>query len=397
MLVLLGIAVIGVEATGGYDWWWYAAAVAGIAGLVALYVFGYRPVLPLGAARPWWMTALIIVAISVATWGLALLMAIQVVAHVMVWATARRVWSAVLASFGVSAGVCVGALIGTLPTPEFAGMYISINFVAFIAALGYGFWVRQARLYANDQARLLAELTATQERLEATSRHAGALEERSRVSRELHDTLTQSLSGLVLVVAQTRRQGATAVDESLELIERVARDALGEARAIVAETAPTEVSGDAAQSILGVVTRFRRESQLTIVADLAPLATDTDRELALVRCTQEGLANVRKHARATRATVRLTGGDGIARLTITDDGVGPEAAAETGFGLPGMRERVRLLGGSAALRPGDDGGTELLVELPLAPPVEPLRTDAPAPRAAPAPGAPHPEDTDVRA
>lgn len=367
VLTVLGVAVIGVETMGAFGWWWYAAAAAGLAGIVALYVLGYRPVLPEGRPRPWWMGTLLVVCVGVATWGLALIMAIQVAPHVMLWATARRAWTAALGSVAVSAAACLGAVLGT-GFGELAPMYVGVNVIALVAALGYGFWIRQAQLVANEQRRLLAELTATQERLEAASRHAGALEERSRVSRELHDTLTQSISGLVLMVAQARRAEQVS-RESLETIEEVAREALREARAVVAETATAPASGDAAESILGVVARFRRESALRIETELEPLEIDTERELALVRCTQEGLANVRKHAQATSATVRLASSGGMAQLTVDDDGIGPDrGSGVAGYGLAGMRERVRLLGGTATLANGAVGGATLTVAIPLTDP-----------------------------
>ena len=85
----------------------------------------------------------------------------------------------------------------------------------------------------------------------------------------------------------------------------------------------------------------------------------------LLRCTQEALANVRKHAHATSARVRVISRDDEVILTIEDDGVGPAGADEdSGFGVSGMRERLALVGGRLSLEPGDTTGTVLRATVP---------------------------------
>jgi signal transduction histidine kinase len=98
-------------------------------------------------------------------------------------------------------------------------------------------------------------------------------------------------------------------------------------------------------------------------------ATGLDRELevVLLRCAQEGLANVRKHARARHAWVTVAGRDGEdVTLEVRDDGVGPGDAVpgDDGFGLAGMRDRVALVGGRVEFGPGERGGTVLRVTVP---------------------------------
>ena len=87
----------------------------------------------------------------------------------------------------------------------------------------------------------------------------------------------------------------------------------------------------------------------------------------LLRSAQEGLANVRKHARASHATIAVEQAEHEVVLTVTDDGVGLGAAVpgESGFGLAGLRDRAALVGGSFSVSAGDDGGTVLRVGVPL--------------------------------
>ena len=104
--------------------------------------------------------------------------------------------------------------------------------------------------------------------------------------------------------------------------------------------------------------------------DAAAHVTGLDRELevVLLRCAQEGLANVRKHSRASVASVTLTRTEDLVTLRVTDNGRGLRdysAARETGFGLVGMRDRLALVGGSLEVRTGDTGGTRLRVAVPV--------------------------------
>jgi signal transduction histidine kinase len=103
---------------------------------------------------------------------------------------------------------------------------------------------------------------------------------------------------------------------------------------------------------------------VTVEADAAGL--DRELEVVLLRCAQEALANVRKHARAQAALVSVVEAGEDVVLTVTDDGVGPGDAepGERGFGLAGIRDRTALVGGSFAFGPGDAGGSRLRVVVP---------------------------------
>src|SRR5690606_3736963 len=151
---------------------------------------------------------------------------------------------------------------------------------------------------------------AAQDELAALHRDAGVTDERARMSREVHDTVAQSLTGLVLLAQRARReQGAGALDaETLELIETGARDALAETRALVAAAAPVELAqGGLPDALRHLAERFERETHISVTVSAqveAPLERDI--EVVLLRCAQEGLANVRKHAQAARARVELS-------------------------------------------------------------------------------------------
>lgn len=358
-LVGLCLALNIVELFFSVPWWYRVAAITGVLGVLAIYLFAYRPVLPRGEPRPWWVVVLLVASVGAACFGFTTMMPLQIAAHVMVWATVSTTLRAIFASAAVSGATFVGVRLGELggsvvPPTATAGIAI----LAFFAAMGYGLWIRHAQRDANEQAELVAELRRTRDALATASRHAGQMEERARVSRELHDTLTQSVAALALVSAKAKQ---TRSADAIDVIYEMAQEALREARGVLSALAPVGAEGDAALSVDGVVARFRRETALPIEVDADSVVVDADRELAVIRCLQEGLSNVRRHARASRAWVSLRGDDETVRLTIEDDGVGPPAEPTPGFGLPGMRDRVDYLGGGVEFGGREAGGARLSV------------------------------------
>ena len=112
--------------------------------------------------------------------------------------------------------------------------------------------------------------------------------------------------------------------------------------------------------------RFERETGILVSVEADDSAVlDRDGEVVLLRCTQEALANVRKHSTASTAALTLTVRDGEVDLTITDDGSGFDPSApSSGFGLTGLRERLALVRGTLAVTASPGGGTTLIASLP---------------------------------
>lgn len=248
--------------------------------------------------------------------------------------------------------------------------------VTLVFAIGLGLWFHVAMRRAEDHVRLLGRLHAAQAELARTNHEAGVLAERERLAREIHDTLAQGFTSVVM-----QAQAATAaldvgddaaVRERLHVVEDTARDNLAEARALVAAFAPVALQDASLAQALGRLgTRFAEETGLTVtveadgVGGLPPAI-----EVVLLRAAQEAFANVRRHAQARTVVVRLAQAAGEVTLTVSDDGrgLGPDAA--DGFGLAGMRDRVRSAGGTLAVGPGEDGGTTLCARVPVAGPDE---------------------------
>ena len=156
----------------------------------------------------------------------------------------------------------------------------------------------------------------------------------------------------MLVAQRARREldnnHPAAAAQQLELIEDSARAALAEARALVTASAPVGLTGDGISSALHrLAERYTRETHLTVTVDAEHLpAIERETEVVVLRCAQEALANVRKHASATRATISVSVDDSGLTVSVADDGVGFDpTSARTGFGLEGMSERLALVNG----------------------------------------------------
>ncbi|QKJ18626.1 sensor histidine kinase [Microbacterium hominis] len=354
------------------------------AGALVLFAGGYllvaRP--GLGDPRPWRLPAfagLAAVALAVGCATQPFFAIAQAIAYPLVWVLAARRRPAIAGSAAVAGGVFVGFALfagildgGDAVGPALATAAASAAF-GFAFAIAFGLWISSIVEYGEERARLLAELTAAQGEVETLSRERGAAAERERLARDLHDTLAQTLAGLAILAERAGRQlddgRADAAAETIATVERLSRDALEEARAIVSRTAAVPSDAALGDAVDRLVDRFRAEVGLTIDLDAqldSAGVLGRESQLVLLRCLQEGLANVRKHAGATQVRVAVSAAaDGGARLEVADDGHGFDTAARgRGFGLEGMEERVGLAGGTFEVTSSPGAGTTLVVRLP---------------------------------
>jgi signal transduction histidine kinase len=280
-----------------------------------------------------------------------------------VWVLSSRRRSAIIRSavLAVANGLALG-----FGTGDWVSSVVDAG-LALAFTIAIGLWITGIQQYGNERDRLLTELRAAQEEVSLLERQAGITEERARVAREIHDTIAQSLTGLVMT-AQRASSIATKAPESLgptiALMENLATEALAEARSLVASYTPVSVSGGLPTTLAALADRFETETGVTVTVTGEAPDADREAEVVLLRCVQEALANVRKHAHAQNVSIALNGtGDG-AELTVTDDGVGIGEEAGRGYGLAGMAERVRLAGGTLNVGPSETGGTAVQVVLP---------------------------------
>jgi signal transduction histidine kinase len=366
---ILSIVVLGLsEGIGGRFW-------IGLGILLAFFVFWAIVARPDQEGTP---RAVLVLVVTIAVTGAVAavdtsLAFFQVIAFPAAWTLLTTTRRSVLASGVIVAVVAVAFPIRLGFTSATIVLALSIEGISFVFAIVMGVWISRIAELGNERKRLLDELTAAQAQLEVLHRDAGATAERERLARELHDTIAQSLTGQVLLAQRARRERAAGSlsDETLELLEEASREALAETRSLVAASARVELLGGGLVEALELfAARFQRESGIAVAvtAELDPAvenALGRDAEVVLLRCVQEGLANVRKHAGARAVRVVLSTAGGIATVAVIDDGHGFDpAAAASGFGLSGLRDRLGLVGGELAVD-GTAGAATLLARLPL--------------------------------
>jgi signal transduction histidine kinase len=216
--------------------------------------------------------------------------------------------------------------------------------------------IENARLYENVQAKAV-------------------LEERERISTELHDGLAQVLSYVITKSQATRQllKKMTEANDYLVELENVAQEIYTDTREAILGLR-TAISGD--RSMVSALREYavwfnqmhNIKTELTVGDRIIP-ALPPQTELQVIRIIQEALSNVRKHAEATRATINITAGDDNVTIMVEDDGKGFDAKKARKdwdkFGLRNMKERANSIRGNLLIESSPDAGTKVILVLPL--------------------------------
>jgi signal transduction histidine kinase len=249
--------------------------------------------------------------------------------------------------------------------------------VGLVFSIAMGIWISRVLEQSQQRAVLIRELERTRAELAELHHAQGMAAERERLAREVHDTLAQGYTSIV-VLAQTAAAGlppgADGVAERLALIEEVARENLGEARAMVAAFSPLALdSATLVEALERLVERFGRETGLATRLDTSALGDggaelSRSEEVVLLRGAQEALANVRRHASATAVVLRVSrvgaGESAQVSVHVEDDGVGFDPDDAPGAGLAGLRDRAEEVGGTVDVVSALGQGTRVTVRVP---------------------------------
>jgi signal transduction histidine kinase len=297
------------------------------------------------------------------------------------------------------AGGAAIALIGAISQTEDSQAPLPIHLTMFCAALVIDLilvwglvwllWEREQQLERHRQS--LAELSEVNQRLEATiaeneglhrqllvqAREAGVLDERRRMAREIHDTLAQGLTGIVTQLQAAEQAASRPPGEPpgwqrhVTAATRLARESLAEARRSVDALRPEPLEGcRLSEALAGVAERWTYlngiPAQVTTTGAARPV--DPEAEFALLRAAQEALANVARHAHATRVGLTISYMENEVALDVRDDGVGFDPdLPEHGFGLVAMRQRIAALSGTLQVESEPGGGTAISACVPTVP------------------------------
>jgi NarL family two-component system sensor histidine kinase YdfH len=286
----------------------------------------------------------------------------------------RRAWRALAVSafIGLSllnyvlingAGGALWWVLGTIPVVLFVIMYVLL-------------YLRQAEAREKAQ-KLLQDLEAANRQL---SEYAARVEdltiasERQRMARDLHDTLSQGLAGVILqleaVDAHLAGQRADRARSILQQTMERARTTLAEARRAIddlRQPAPPDLES----AVRGEAGHFSDSTGIPCDLELGALpALPEGVSDAARRAVAEALTNIARHARAEHARLRITdiAEENEFEIVVADDGVGfdPDAVEAGHYGILGMRERARLAGGRLEVRSQPGQGTQIVIRFPLA-------------------------------
>ncbi|WP_347109038.1 sensor histidine kinase [Paenarthrobacter sp. S56] len=391
--VLLLVAVVRLLTNGGASQPAVFAGLALSAALAAVYLAG--TVLekrhsnspdafdPTPYAR-WWLAAVMVL------WLLLLLVSSDFawVAFPLFFLQLHLLprWAA-LAAIVASTTLLVGALWfhgrsaadGGLQLAMVLGPVFGAGF-AVVTGMAY----RALFLEAENQRLVADELRRTRAELARTQRDAGMLAERERLAREIHDTLAQGFSSIVLMGRSAGKAlsdgDIAAASERLQTVQDTASSNLAEARSFVRGL---RSPGLREEGIVDTLRRLCANTQTEAAArgtnlrcrfELAgsPVELPNTYQTTLLRAAQASLANVWKHAHAQSAVVTLSFLESEVTLDVFDDGIGFEPAAAsaaargdgTGVGLSGLRERLAALDGSLDIESAPGEGTVVAVRLP---------------------------------
>ncbi|MFD2470239.1 sensor histidine kinase [Amycolatopsis silviterrae] len=266
------------------------------------------------------------------------------------------------------------------------GIWGTVVIVQTVAIGGGGALFAAVGKQSQERKRALEQLAAAeaenrglQRQLLTQAREAGVLDERQRLSQEIHDTLAQGFTGIItqLEAAAQARDDTSEWERHLAAATQLARENLTEARRSVAALHPEPLEAATLPEALAEVTRLWSErtsvpAEFSATGNAVPLHPEL--EATLLRITQEALSNVARHAHASRVGITLSYMGDEVTLDARDDGVGfdpadppPPPSPEGGHGLPGMRRRAERLAGTLHVEAEPGGGTAISVRLPAVP------------------------------
>ncbi|MFC4908180.1 sensor histidine kinase [Actinomadura gamaensis] len=362
-------------------------ATLGLAALTAVWMLGLVTLRPAGGFGPvtaWVHYAGMTVLFGLLLWRSTLFGLFAWTGYVQAgWLPGRGRYAGVAITAFLVASTYVGGFrninAGTLP------LYVVFGLAGTGIGGAFLFFNRRLGEQNDRQRTMLAELTEANARLEtaleenaglhaqllAQAREAGALDERARMAREIHDTLAQGFTGIVAQL-EAALQNPDRWERYARQAQALARENLTEARRSVQALRPGPLEQALLPEAIGRMTgRWTASCGVPVSVETTgePCPLHPDVEVALFRVAQEALTNVAKHAGATRVGLTLSYLDDLVLLDVRDDGVGfvPDRASGGGFGLSSMRQRMLRVAGGLSVESAPGEGTAVNATAPAIP------------------------------
>jgi signal transduction histidine kinase len=368
VLVLLTAALTAADSAAGPG---RRAVVFALLGALALgYATLAAPVLHTERGRRGLVYVLVAVPLTLA------LVATGAAGTVMLFVLYPHLWSTLPARRAMVATVCcvLGTAAAILTWPGVRGMWVGgvlvPAVVGLVVAMLLGLWITRIIEQSRRRAALVTELARTRAELATVSRTAGVLAERQRLGREIHDTLAQGFTSVLLLVQAAEAALGTdraAVARHLALARRTAQENLAEARAMLAALTPPDLRDS---PLPEAVERLVRRTAEHVGVEVAlrvcgqPRPLPVEREIVLLRGAQEALTNVGRHAGAARVEVTLDYRGERVSVQVSDDGDGFDPGTrQPGFGLTGLTARAAEVGGTVDVTAAAGAGATVRVEV----------------------------------
>ncbi len=258
-------------------------------------------------------------------------------------------------------------------------IFFSIYTLGLVFIVAMAHVVRREQRSRTDAEKLLADLAESHRQLQSYAlriAELAAAEERNRLARDIHDSLGHYLTVINVQLEKAlafRERQPVAAEQAVKDAKRLAGEALQDIRRSVGTLRNAPESFSLAQNLQDLVknvTTGQLQVDLTIDGDEQGFSRQA--LITLYRAAQEGLTNVQKHAGVNHATLQITLGEQEGKLRLHDNGKGfdptqlsnEQSAGERGYGLPGVRERLELIGGALRVESAPNQGTTLWVVAP---------------------------------
>lgn len=222
---------------------------------------------------------------------------------------------------------------------------------------------------STDRQRLIDDLTRSRANLMRVEREAGRLTERQRIARDIHDTLAQHFTSIIMHLSAAKHSNPEAIQSEVQQAENAAREGLGEIRRIVWDMQPEQIEkASLIEAVEELAARWSAENsvQVKMAVTGSPRSITSSAETALLRISQEAMQNINKHAQAKNVNITFSFMENIFVMDISDDGLGFEPSKiKNGFGMKTMRDRAKELNGTLTIESERGTGTAIAVSIPI--------------------------------
>lgn len=232
-----------------------------------------------------------------------------------------------------------------------------------------GTFISSIIIQSTDRQRLIDDLTRSRANLMKAEREAGRLTERQRLARDIHDTLAQHFTSIIMHLSAAKYSNFGTVQTQVQQAEEAAREGLDEIRRIVWDMQPEQIEkASLVEAVEELAARWSAENSVQVKMKVTgtPRSLTSSAETALLRISQEAMHNINKHAQAKNVNITFSFMEDLFVMDIADDGLGFEPSKiKNGFGMKTMRDRAEELRGTLTIESEQGIGTAIAVSIPI--------------------------------